>query len=184
MVRNDNGKSKQLLSREDRLEHENVREMHAARIRIIQNDDVARKQIAPEAIQNNVHCIRHCAEMQRHGLGLRENATLAIADRHRIVENIADNWRAGGPHDGVCHVIDDCIEARFDNSERDWIDACVHVRQPLRLTTSPPARFGSMDAPGGTTMVVSALSIMAGPSKVPITLLRETTGTSFQVRLK
>ena len=56
-----NGKSLQDLIMENRLEHEYVRQMHAAGIRVIQDDDIAIKQIFAEFIHHRADRVRHRA---------------------------------------------------------------------------------------------------------------------------
>ena len=64
-------------AKEDRHEHEDVRQMHAAMIGIVHDDDVALMQIALEFRQHRRHRLGDRAEMLGDGLGLRHHETNA-----------------------------------------------------------------------------------------------------------
>ena len=122
VVGDDHGEAEQPLPGKDRLEHEDVGQVHAAVIGVVEHDHVAGKHVIAEAFDDHVHRIGHRTEVQRDGLGLAEDAPLGVADRHGIIEHVAHDRRARRAHDGIGHVVDDGVEPRLDDGEGDGVD--------------------------------------------------------------
>ena len=64
---------------ENRHEHEHVRQMHAAVIGIVHDDDIAVMQIAAEFRQDRVHRLGNGAKVLGDGLGLRHHLAVGRA---------------------------------------------------------------------------------------------------------
>ena len=122
MMGDDDGEALQAVPGEDRLEHEDVGQVHAAGIGIVEDEDVAGPDAVGEAVDDDIHRVRHRAEMQRDGLGLAEDPAVAVAERRRIVEHVADDRRARGAHHRPGHVVDDGVERALDDREGDRVD--------------------------------------------------------------
>ncbi|MDT4824984.1 hypothetical protein FQZ97_582520 [compost metagenome] len=126
MVRDNHREAQKLLLLvEDRHEHIDVRKVHAAFIRVVEDDHVAGGYIVGEAIHDHVHRVRDSAKVQRYRFRLGENATLAIAQRHRVIQHIAYDRRTSGAHHGVGHVVNDGVERVLDDRKSDWINVSI-----------------------------------------------------------
>ncbi len=143
------------IAGEDRLDHEDVGQVHAAVIGIVEDDDVAGMEVTGELRQHHRHRVGHGAEMQRHRLGLGDDAALRVAQGGRIIEHVANDRRAGGPHHRVRHLVDDRIERALDHREGDRIEIVAAGVAHRRSSRMLPSRSDRALQPGGTTTVLS-----------------------------
>src|SRR6185295_5816076 len=84
-------KTQQTFGQENRLEHEDIGQMHSTVIGIVEDDHIPGKQIAFKAVYDHLYGMRHGTEMQSYCLGLRQDTTFTIADGDRVIEHIADD---------------------------------------------------------------------------------------------
>ena len=107
---------------EDRHEHEDIGQMHAAMIGVVHDDDVAVVQIALEFRQHRGHGFRDRAEMLGDGLGLRHHLAVAGAKGRGKIHHVLDDLGARDPHHRIGHVVGDRIEPALDDGKGDRID--------------------------------------------------------------
>ena len=143
---------------EDRHEHEDIRQMHAAVIGIVHDDDVAVVKIALEFRQHRRHGFRYRAEMLGDGLGLRHHLAVAGAKRRGEIHDVLDDLGARDPDHGVGHVVGDRIQPALDDRKGDRI----YFHASNSRTMQPIASLCAL-ASGGTTMVASNSSMISGP---------------------
>ena len=156
---NHHRKALQIVSLEDRHEHENIRQMHAALVRIVQNNGIAWRQVVAVILQHHAHGLRYGPQMQRNGLRLGNHVTRRIANGRGIIHHILHDFRSRGANDVIGHLVDDGIEAVLDNGEGDGIDRGGHGHcsrtlsgTSIRMLPHPSDRAS---ASGGRTIVVS-----------------------------
>ena len=128
---------------EDRHEHEDVGQMHAAMIGIVHDDDVAVVQIALELRQHRGHRLRDRAEMLGDGLGLRHHLAVAGAQRRREIHHVLDDLGARDADHRVGHVVGDRIEPALDDRKGDRIDLHAsnsRTMQPIASLCDPGVR--------------------------------------------
>ena len=166
MVRDHHHEPAQASPEEDGLEHEDVGQVHAARIGIVEDHDIAGRQVFAEPVHDDLHGVGHRAKVQRHRLGLGEYPALAVADGDGIIQHVAHDRGTRGAHHRIGHVVYDRVEGILENGEGDRIEGWFrHGRLPHASVTSRlPVASGSAVAATETTTVQSPLSRIAGPA--------------------
>ena len=158
---NDDGKRAPFSAVEDRNEHEDVRQVHAAVIGIVHDDGVALIEIIAELGENGGDRLRHGTEVERDGLGLRDHLSLGVAKGRREIHDVLHDLGSRDADDRVGHVVDDGIEAALDDGKRNRVN--LHEPSPISITILPrPSRHTV--ASGGTTIVASNSSMISGPA--------------------
>ena len=85
---------------EDRLGDVNVRQMHpATAVGVVGNEQVSRVHLPLVLLGQYPHGERKRAHMQRRHKALRHHATLAVADRCRVIQGVPADRRMGATHD-------------------------------------------------------------------------------------
>ena len=79
------GEGEPLAVDEDRLEDEDVGQVHAAFERVVHDEDVARPDVVPEAAQHRRQRGRDRAEVAGQGQALRDQPAVGVAERRRVV---------------------------------------------------------------------------------------------------
>ncbi|GCC48898.1 hypothetical protein chiPu_0033201 [Chiloscyllium punctatum] len=95
--------------------------MAAALIGIVEQDDVARRDIL-EALFDRERRPRQRADMHRNVIGLRDQPPAGIADRQREIAAGIEDLRIGGAKHGFAHLLDDRRQAVLDDGTSDRID--------------------------------------------------------------
>lgn len=107
---------------EDRLDHIEVGQVHAAgSVRIVQDEDVSRADLVTVAREQVLHRVRERADVERGREPLGQHAPVAVEDGCGVVEGVADER-------GVCcsHERDRClvgkrVERALHDLERDRV---------------------------------------------------------------
>ena len=112
---------------EHRHERRQVRQVIAAPIGIVEQVDIARTDRALEEIVHGPGRIRQRADVDRHMLGLRDQATLGVAQRGGEVAARIEDLRVGGPQHGLAHLLHDGVQPVLDHGDGDRIDDNAHA---------------------------------------------------------
>jgi hypothetical protein len=159
---------------EDRVEHEDVGQVHPAEIGVVQDDGVAGGDPAAPALLHRAHRLGDGAQVLGDGLGLGHHLALGVADGGRVVHHVFDDLGLGGADDGVGDLVDDRVHRVLDDGEGDRVEPVsigpVSIGPVLsgggvlrhggphavsRSMAMQPASAARAVQPGGTTMVVS-----------------------------
>jgi hypothetical protein len=109
------------LAIEDRHERGQVRQMAAAMIGIVEQNNVA----GPDVLEPRLDGERRPgqrADMHRDMIGLRDQATLCVANAQREIAAGIEDLRIGGAKHGFAHFLHDRAETMLNNGSRDGID--------------------------------------------------------------
>ena len=118
----------QAVAVEDRDEGRQVRQMVAAAVGVVEQVDVTRADRALEELVHRLGRERQSADMDRHMLGLRDQATLGVAQRGREIAARVQDLRVGGAQHRLAHLLDDGAKSMLDHGDGDRIDGKAHVR--------------------------------------------------------
>ena len=98
--------AEQIVIDEDRHEHEDVREMHAARlVRVVEDDDVPGRDVVAVLPDHRLHCIRDRAEMQRKAEPLGDHPPVAVAEGARQIHGVLHDRRIRDAHHREHHLV-------------------------------------------------------------------------------
>src|SRR5205809_619423 len=142
--------------------------MRAARVRVVDDEDVARLQAVGAAFPDVLdHCARrelHDADEDRQSqLPLRDHLAVVLrVDAIRAVEALGDDGRERRALEGEVHLARDLLEPVLHDHQRDRIDR-LHAIPRTEMMRLPSAST-STRSPGSTTAVESNCSTIAGPS--------------------
>ena len=128
MVTDHHAKAFQLLLMEERHEHENIRQVHAALIGVVDDDRIAFGQVVAIARQHRGHGLGNGPQMQGDGLGLYHHAAMPVADGGRVVHHILDDLRARGAQHGVGHLIGNGVHGVFHHGKADRVEPGFQAR--------------------------------------------------------
>ncbi len=101
---------------EDRLEHEDVGQVHAAVIGIVQHQHVALGDIVAEVPQHRLQRHRDGAEMPGQAEPLRRRPSLRVADSGGVIHDVLQHARIGGAVDGGRHSSPGAVRALRNSS--------------------------------------------------------------------
>ena len=150
LVRAHDGPEQPLVAGEDRHEGGEVRQMAAAMIGIVEQDDVARLDVLEPLLDRDRRPWQR-ADMNRKVIGLRDQAGAGVADRQREIAAGIEDLRIGGAKHRLAHLLHDRTEPVLDDGARDGIDLGGHssllacsfllvVLVVVRARRLPPAR--------------------------------------------
>ena len=108
---------------EERLDHLDVHQMRAAAVRVVDEEDVARRDVA-RALDDRARGELHDAhEDGQPQLALGDDvAGVAVVDAVGTVEALGDDRREGGALEGEIHLAGHLLEAVLDDDEGDGVD--------------------------------------------------------------
>ena len=101
---------------EDRLDDEDVRDVHAAVERVVEDEDVARLDRVAVLREQRGHRVRHRAQVQRDGHALGDHLALGVAQRRGVVEAVAHDGRVGRAVQRQRHLVGGGAPARSGRS--------------------------------------------------------------------
>ena len=177
MVRRGRGKGDQAALHEDRHDEGYVGPVARTGIGIVVHDDVARSDDFAARGQDALdaaYVARDRAGLQRRRLGrFGQAAAFRIDERRTEILRFADDRRVAHAHQLVAHLDGDVLQRALDHAAGDRIDevglgrglaggGCAHCFASLRIMRLPAASASKLKW-GGTTVVVSICSTMAGP---------------------
>ena len=154
------GEGQTLAPVEDRLEDEDVRQVHAAVERVVHHVDVAGMDVVAIVAQHRFDGGRHGAEMARQGEALRDQAPVAVGERRGEIHVVAQDARIGGAADGERHLVRDGEDGVPEELEAEGIGPAralpprpcpplLRSRRALRLLPCAPPPFSRDDSEGG-----------------------------------
>src|ERR1700730_3926419 len=123
----DDGPEQTLLAIENGHEDRQIRQMAAAMIGIVEQDDVARPDVA-KAFLDRQRRPRQRTDMHRKVIGLRGQAAACVANRQRKVAAGIEDLRVRGAKHGFAHLLHDRTEAVLDDGSGDRVDFPGHSR--------------------------------------------------------
>ena len=119
------GPEQALAAVEHRHERGEIRQMAAAMIGIVEQDDVARLHVL-EPLLDRERRPGQRADMDRDVVGLRDQAAARVADRQREIAAGIEDLRIGGAKHGFAHLLHDRTETMLDDGAGDGIDLGGH----------------------------------------------------------
>ena len=112
---------------EDRDEGREVRQMIAAPVGVVEQVDVTGADRAFEKLMHRLGRKRQSADVDRHMLRLRDQATLGIAQRGREIAAGVQDLRVGRAQHGLAHLLDDGAKSMLDHGDGDRINGKAHA---------------------------------------------------------
>ena len=106
---------------EDRLEDEDVGQVHAALERIVQDEHVAGINLPRECRLHRGDRGRHRAQMPGQGQPLRDQHAVAVEQRRRIIHVVLEDARIGRAKHGQRHLVGDPEQRVFEQFELDRV---------------------------------------------------------------
>ena len=131
LMRADDGPEQPSGAVEHRHEGGDIRQMAAAVIGIVHQDDVARRDVL-EALLHRERGPGQRADMDRNVVGLRDQPALHVADRQREIAAGIEDLRIGGAQHGLAHLGHDRAQPMLDDGARDGVNGNGHGR-PVTL---------------------------------------------------
>ena len=107
MVRHQYSEAKQVLAHEDGAEHEDIGQVHAALVRVVEDHHVAGCEVVAVAFNHGVHGVRDRTQVQRQAQPLCDQAATPIAKRAGHVHRVFHDGRVRDSHDGQDHLVHD-----------------------------------------------------------------------------
>ena len=89
------------------LKHEDVRDVHAAFVGVVQHDDVAGRDLPQIGVEDRRDGVGDRAEMHRDRLALRQHAALGVTARRREVHDVLDDFGVRSLDHRVSHLVDE-----------------------------------------------------------------------------
>ena len=131
------GEGQALSPIEDRLEHEDVRQVHAAVEGVVHDEDIAGMDVVAVVAQHRLDRRRHRAEMARQREPLRDQAAGAVGERGREIHVVAQDARIGRAADGERHLVRDGEDGVPEEREAEGIGAACarRIGRARRLDT-------------------------------------------------
>ena len=158
----------QLALEEDRDDDRDIRRVRRAEIRVVVEDHVAVVDVLAEERDHALDDLRHRAHEHRRRVRLGELVALGVEDPRAEILRLADDRRVAHPVQDAGHLLRDRREGAADHAHQDRRrelappapSRCAR-RQSITMF---PKRSISAARPGGTTVVESYCSTIAGPS--------------------
>ena len=122
---------RQPLAIEHRHERSQIRQVVAAVVRVVEQEHVARPDVAAKVVVHRTRRPRQRADMDRHVLRLGDQAPLGVAQRGREIAAGVDDLRVRGAQHRLAHLLGDRMQPVAHHRDRDRIDvvvACRHAR--------------------------------------------------------
>src|SRR5580704_1990693 len=161
-MRNRSGKADQRGAGNDRRYESHVGHMRqAAVIGMIADEHVAVGDIATVQLENLCHQVTIDRRVKKHRRR-HEQSAMAVEDDAGEIARLADDGRIAGAIEMIVHLLHQAADAVAHDLGGDGVDHVQPVRSKMRL----PWRSTKARQPGGTTVVASNCSTMAGPEKV------------------
>ena len=159
------GPGDQRLAIEDRLEDGDIVILVATAEHIVVQDDVAGVDVVTEKA-HHVFAGRLQREGQhRYVLGLFQHPAFGIVQTGDKIARLIENRRARRAQQRQAHLLGDRLQTPLQHRDLDRIalHGCALFTPGRRLSTQLPSASICAAQPGGTRMLVLALSISAGP---------------------
>ena len=118
VVRGRHGPSDQRLLEVNRLDDEDVLEMHAPVEGVVHDEDVARLDAVAVVPEQRLHGGRDRAEVERNAHRLGHGLAPRVTEGGREVHAVADDGRMGGADDRRRHLVGDRLERVGDDLQR------------------------------------------------------------------
>src|SRR5262245_34619598 len=157
-----------LALEEDRLQHEDVGDVHAAFEGIVQAIDIARLHPIAIAGDRGGERVGEGRQVSGQREALRDRATFAVAEGGRVIHVVAQHAGVRRAQDRQSHLVGDRQQRVAEQLERDRISHGLHqITAPSGASsmTMLPCPSSVARAPGGTTHVASYSSTMHGPGR-------------------
>ena len=122
----------------ERLEQEDVGQVHAALEGVVHDEDVARPDVLPELRDHRSERGRDRAEMARQRQALRHELAVRVAERRRVVHVVLEHARVGRAEHGERHLVGDREDRVAEQLEGDRVVARGHGAPPLRPAEATP----------------------------------------------
>ncbi len=106
---------------EDGLEDVEVRQMGAALVGVVQDEDVARMRPPRELLAHAGHGVGDGAQMKRQGQPLRDEPPLRVTERAGHVHGVLEVVRVRGAHERDGHLVHDGVERVLDQLVQDRV---------------------------------------------------------------
>jgi len=120
LMRAHDGPEQAPLAIEDRHEGREIGQMAAAMIGVVEQDDVAGRNIL-EAFLDRARRPGQRADMDRNVFGLRDQPSARVADRERKIAAGIEDLRIGGAKHGLAHLRHDRAEPVLNDGSCDGI---------------------------------------------------------------
>ena len=174
------GEGETLALVKQRLEDEDVGQVHAAVERVVHDEDVAGRHVVPEVAHDRLHGGRHRAEMARQGQALGREPAVGVGEARRIVHVVLEHARIGRPEHGKRHLVGDREDRVLEQLERDRVVDLRHLRNPpviqTRNSTHVPCRTYRIYA--AATRLRGGVRIMGARSAATSDAARRSSGTA------
>ena len=121
----DDGPQQTLVAIEHRHEDGEIRQMAAAIIGIVEQEDVARLDVLETLLDRDRRPWQR-ADMHRQMIGLRDQAGARVANPQRKVAAGIEDLRIGGAKHGLAHLLHDRTQPMLDDGPCDGIDLGGH----------------------------------------------------------
>ncbi len=115
------GEGQPLALVEQRLDHEDVGQVHAAVERVVHDEDVALGHVVTEVTHDGFHGGRHRAEMPGQGQALGRELAVGIGEARRIIHVVLEHAGIGRPEDRERHLVGDRENGVLEELQRDRI---------------------------------------------------------------
>src|SRR5271154_2147698 len=132
----------------------------AAVIGMIADEHVAVGDIAAVQLENLRHQVPIHRRVKKHRRR-HEHTALTVEDDAGEIARLADDGRIAGAVEKIVHLLHQAADAVAYDLRGNGVDHLQFVRSKMRL----PWRSTKACQPGGTTVVASNCSTMAGPTK-------------------
>ncbi len=119
------GPEQALVAGEHRHEDGQIRQMAAAMIGIVEQDDVAGGYVLEPFLDRDRRPGQR-ADMHRKVIGLRDQASADVANRQRKIAAGIEDLRIGGAKHGFAHFLHDRTQTMLDDGTGDGIDLGGH----------------------------------------------------------
>ena len=105
----------------ERLDDEDVGQVHAAVERIVHDEDVAGDHVVLEMAHDRFHRGRHRTQVSRQGQPLRRELAVGIGKAGRVVHVVLEHARIGRPEHGERHLVGDREDGVLEQFQRNRI---------------------------------------------------------------
>jgi hypothetical protein len=110
----------------ERLDNEDVRQVHAAVERIVHDEDVARRHVVAVVLHDRLHRGGHRAQVPRQRKPLRHQVAFGVGEPGRIVHIVLEHARIGRAKHGERHLVRDRENGVLEQLEFDRIHALLY----------------------------------------------------------
>ena len=111
----------------ERLEDEDVRQVHAAVERVVHDEHVALRHVVAEVAHDRGERGRHRAEMPGQCQALRDKPPLGVGEAGRIIHVVLEHARIGRAEDRQRHVVGHREQRVLEELEGDRIETVRHL---------------------------------------------------------